>query len=106
MTVIRTGADGVANAVTLTEVYSEPNESELRWFATEFAVRFMLGDSFSIRQDYVFCRSRMTPELADRFMREAKGDGRRTGVVFIMERLAHRTHIPRETIEIAVVSPR
>ena len=66
--VVRIGCDGIPQVVTLDNAaYSEPNEREIRAFATEFAVFYARSDSFSILNDLVWCANRMAPDMRDRF---------------------------------------
>jgi hypothetical protein len=100
--VIRIAQDGMPQAVTLTENYTEPNETDLRWFGIDFARRFMLGDSYSVRQDYMYCAERMVAERAGQFLQEAKGTAERAGAAAVIESLKRRTHIPLESMEVSV----
>lgn len=100
--VIRIAQDGMPQAVVLTENYSEPNENDLRVFGIDFARRFMAGDSYSVRNDFVYCAERMVAELAEKFLQEAKGTPERAGAAAVIETLKRRTHIPLESMEVTV----
>ena len=63
--VIRIGCDGIPQVVTLDNAaYSEPNEREIRGFATEFAVFYARSDSYSVLNDLVWCANRMARSCA------------------------------------------
>jgi hypothetical protein len=99
--VIRIGCDGIPQVVTLdSAAYSEPNEREIRAFATEFAVFYARSDSFSILNDLVWCANRMAPELRERFKRTVRGTAATPGVITVIEKLKRRTQIDPATLEI------
>jgi hypothetical protein len=99
--VIRIGCDGIPQVVTLdSAAYSEPNEREIRAFATEFAVFYARSDSFSILNDLVWCANRMAPELRERFKRSVRGTAATPGVITVIEKLKRRTQIDPATLEI------
>lgn len=101
--VIRIGCDGIPQVVTLDNAsYSEPNEREIRAFATEFAVFYARSDSFSILNDMVWCANRMAPELREQFKRTVRGTSERPGLVSVIEKLQRRTQIDPTALEIAV----
>ena len=98
--VIRIGCDGIPQVVRLDNVaYSEPNEREIRAFATEFAVFYSRSDSYSILNDLVWCANRMAPELRDRFKRAVRGTPETPGLITVIEKLqppdADRPRDPR-----------
>jgi hypothetical protein len=101
--VIRIGCDGIPQLVTLDNAaYSEPNEREIRGFATEFAVFYARSDSYSILNDLVWCANRMAPELRDRFKRSVRGGPQTPGIVTVIQKLQRRTQIDPATLEIEV----
>ena len=101
--VIRIGCDGIPQVVTLDNAsYSEPNEREIRAFATEFAVFYARSDSYSILNDMVWCANRMAPELREQFKRTVRGTQERPGLVTVIEKLQRRTQIDPTGLEIAV----
>src|SRR5262250_2328412 len=101
--VIRIGCDGIPQVVTLDNAaYSEPNEREIRAFATEFAVFYARSDSFSILNDMVWCASRMAPELRETFKRTVRGTPEMPGVIPVIEKLQRRTQIDPAALEIEV----
>ena len=99
--VIRIGCDGIPPVVTLdSAAYSEPNEQEVRAFATEFAVFYARSDSYSILNDLVWCANRMAPELRERFKRSVRGTATTPGIITVIEKLKRRTQIDPATLEI------
>jgi hypothetical protein len=101
--VIRIGCDGIPQVVTLDNAtYSEPNEREIRAFATEFAVFYARSDSFSILNDLVWCANRMAPELRERFKKTVRGTAETPGLVPVIERLKRRTQIDPASLDIQV----
>jgi hypothetical protein len=101
--VIRSHRDGMPQAIALDfDAYQEPDEVEMRWFGMDFASRFMQGDSYSVRQDFLYCAQRMVPEKSEQFIKEAKGSKERPGAVFVIESLKRRTDIPRESLQVEV----
>ena len=101
--VIRIGCDGIPQVVTLdSAAYSEPNEREIRGFATEFAVFYARSDSYSILNDLVWCANRMAPELRDRFKRSVRGGSQTPGIITVIQKLQRRTQIDPVTLEIQV----
>ena len=101
--VVRIGCDGIPSLVRINdEVYSEPDEREIRAFVAEFAVFFMRGDSYSAVNDAVWAGRRMAPELREAFRRVAKGGRDRLGSVAILESLKRRTQIDASALEIEV----
>jgi hypothetical protein len=100
---VRIGCDGIPSLVRINDqVYSEPDEREIRAFVAEFAVFFMRGDSFSAVNDAVWAARRMAPELREEFRRAAKGTRERMGSVAILESLKRRTQIDASALEIEV----
>lgn len=101
--VVRIGCDGIPELVRINdEVYSEPDEREIRAFAAEFTIFFMRGDSFSAVNDAVWVAKRMAPELREVFKREARGAKDRPGSIAILETLKRRTQIEPSSLEIEV----
>ena len=101
--VVRIGCDGIPQVVTLDNAaYSEPNEREIRAFATEFAVFYARSDSYSVLNDLVWCANRMAPELRDRFKRSVRGTQGGQGIITVIEKLQRRTQIDPATLEIQV----
>lgn len=101
--VIRIGCDGIPQVVRLDNAsYSEPNEREIRAFATEFAVFYARSDSYSILNDLVWCANRMAPELRERFKRSVRGTPQSPGLIQVIEKLHRRTQIDPATLEIHV----
>lgn len=101
--VIRIGCDGIPQVVRLDNVaYSEPNEREIRAFATEFAVFYARSDSYSILNDLVWCANRMAPELRDRFKRSVRGTAETPGIITVIEKLKRRTQIDPAILDIQV----
>ncbi len=99
--VIRIGCDGIPQMVTLdSAAYSEPNEREIRAFATEFAVFYARSDSYSILNDLVWCANRMAPELRDVFKRSVRATATTPGIVTVIEKLKRRTQIDPTTLDI------
>lgn len=92
--VIRIACDGIPQVVTINEaVYSEPDEREVRAFATAFANFYARNDSYSIVNDLVWCAKRMTPELRERFKELARGQGPRPSLVKTVEALKQRAEV-------------
>jgi hypothetical protein len=92
--VIRIGCDGIPQVVTLDNAaYSEPNEREIRGFATQFSVFYARSDSYSILNDLVWCANRMAPELRERFKRCVRGTPQAPGIITVIEKLKRRTQI-------------
>jgi len=101
--VIRIGCDGIPQVVTLDNTaYSEPNEREIRAFATEFSVFYARSDSYSVLNDLVWCANRMAPELRDRFKRTVRGKPEAPGVIRVIEKLQRRTQIDPATLDLQV----
>jgi hypothetical protein len=101
--VVRIGCDGIPQVVRLDNVaYSEPNEREIRAFATQFAVFYARSDSYSILNDLVWCASRMAPELRERFKRSVRGTPQTPGLVQVIEKLHRRTQIDPANLDIQV----
>jgi hypothetical protein len=101
--VVRIGCDGIPQVVMLdNQAYSEPNEREIRAFATEFAVFYARSDSFSILNDLVWCANRMAPDLRERFKRAVRGGRETPGLVAVIEKLRRRTQIDPATLAIDV----
>jgi hypothetical protein len=101
--VVRIGCDGIPQVVTLDNAaYSEPNEREIRAFATEFAVFYSRSDSYSILNDLVWCANRMAPDLRERFKRSVRGTPGTQGIVNVIEKLQRRTQIDPGMLEIQV----
>lgn len=101
--VIRIGCDGIPQVVRLDNTaYSEPNEREIRAFATQFAVFYARSDSYSILNDLVWCANRMAPELRERFKRAVRGAPEAPGVITVIEKLKRRTQIDPAALEIHV----
>jgi hypothetical protein len=102
--VVRIGCDGIPQVVAIDNAaYSEPNEREIRAFATEFAVFYARSDSYSILNDMVWCANRMAPDLRERFKRSVRGaPGTTQGIVSVIEKLQRRTQIDPATLEIQV----
>jgi len=101
--VIRIGCDGIPQVVTLDNTaYSEPNEREIRAFATEFATFYARADSYSILNDMVWCANRMAPELRERFKRDVRGTPQSPGLISVIEKLHRRTQIDPATLDIQV----
>ena len=101
--VVRIGCDGIPQVVTLDNAaYSEPNEHEIRAFATEFSVFYARSDSFSILNDLVWCANRMAPDLRERFKRSVRGTPGTQGIVTVIEKLQRRTQVDPATLEIQV----
>ena len=101
--VIRIACDGIPQVVRLDNAsYSEPNEREIRAFATEFAVFYARSDSYSILNDLVWCANRMAPELRERFKRSVRGTPQSPGLIQVIEKLHRRTQIDPATLEIHV----
>ena len=101
--VVRIGCDGIPQVVTLDNTaYSEPNEHEIRAFATEFSVFYARSDSFSILNDLVWCANRMAPDLRERFKRSVRGAPGTQGIVTVIEKLQRRTQVDPATLEIQV----
>jgi len=99
--VVRIGCDGIPQLVTLdSATYSEPNEREIRAFATEFAVFYARSDSYSILNDLVWCANRMAPELRERFKRSVRGTATTPGIITVIEKLKRRTQIDPATLDI------
>jgi hypothetical protein len=101
--VVRIGCDGIPQVVTLDNAaYSEPNEREIRAFATQFAVFYARSDSFSILNDLVWCANRMAPDLRERFKKTVRGSAETPGLVPVIEKLKRRTQIDPTALEIVV----
>ena len=85
--VVRIGCDGIPPLVRINEeVYQEPDEREIRAFASMFAVMYARGDSFSVVNDYVFAASKMTAELREPFRLQARGTAERPGAIQVVAR--------------------
>ena len=92
--VVRIGCDGIPQVVTINDaVYEEPDEREIRAFATSFASFYARSDSYSIVNDFVWCARRMTPELRDRFKALVKGGAGRPSLIAAIEALKRRTEV-------------
>ncbi len=101
--VIRIGCDGIPQLVRLNEeVYSEPDEREIRAFTSLFAVMYARGDSYSVVNDYVFCASKMNPELREQFRLQARGTPERPGAIQVVESLRRRTQVDPASLEISI----
>ncbi len=101
--VVRIGCDGIPQLVRINEeVYSEPDEREIRAFASMFTVMYARADSHSVVNDFLFCMSKMTPELRDRFRPQVRGTPERPGAVQVVEGLGRRTQVDPGTLEIAI----
>jgi hypothetical protein len=101
--VIRIGCDGIPQVVRLDNAaYSEPNEREIRAFATQFAVFYARSDSYSILNDLVWCANRMAPELRERFKRAVHGTSQTPSIITVIERLHRRTQIDPASLDIQV----
>jgi len=100
--VIRIGCDGVPQLFVPTPQYSEPNEPEIRSFATNFVTALARSDSYSVVNDYVFAAQRMAPRLREEFKREARGRDGRLGAIKIIESLHRRTQIDPSSLEISI----
>jgi hypothetical protein len=101
--VVRIGCDGIPQVVTLdSAAYSEPNEREIRAFATEFSVFYARSDSYSILNDLVWCANRMAPGVRERFKRSVRGTPETPGIVSVIEKLQRRTQIDPATLELQV----
>ncbi len=101
--VVRIGCDGIPQVVALdNQAYSEPNEREIRAFATEFAIFYARSDSFSILNDLVWCANRMAPDLRERFKRAVRGSAERPGLIPVIEKLQRRTQVDPATLTVDV----
>lgn len=101
--VVRIGCDGIPQLVRINdEVYSEPDDREIRAFAARFAVRAGRADSFSVVNDYLDILPLMTPELRERFHREARGTSEQPGAVQVIQSLQRRTQVDPSTLQIVV----
>jgi hypothetical protein len=101
--VVRIGCDGIPQVVTLDNVaYSEPNEREIRAFATEFSVFYARSDSYSILNDLVWCANRMAPELRERFKRSVRGTPETPSLISVIEKLQRRTQVDPTTLDLQV----
>ncbi len=101
--VVRIGCDGIPQVVRLDNAaYSEPNEREIRAFATEFAVFYARSDSYSVLNDLPWCAGRMAPELRERFKRVVRGTTEAPGIIAVIEKLQRRTQIDPATLDIHV----
>jgi hypothetical protein len=101
--VVRIGCDGIPQVVTLdSAAYSEPNEREIRAFATEFSVFYARSDSYSILNDLVWCANRMAPGVRERFKRSVRGTPETPGIISVIEKLQRRTQIDPATLELQV----
>ena len=101
--VVRIGCDGIPQVVRLDNAaYSEPNEREIRAFATEFAVFYARSDSYSVLNDLVWCANHMAPELRERFKRSVRGTPQSPGLITVIEKLHRRTQIDPATLDIHV----
>src|SRR5271169_4260376 len=100
--VIRIGCDGVPQLFTPTPQYSEPNDPEIRAFATNFVTALARADSYSIVNDYVFVAQKMAPKLREEFKREARGHDGRAGAIQIIESLHRRTQIDPSALEVTI----
>jgi hypothetical protein len=101
--VVRIGCDGIPQVVRLDNAaYSEPNEREIRAFATQFAVFYARSDSYSILNDLVWCANRMAPELRERFKRAVHGTSQTPSIITVIERLHRRTQIDPASLDIQV----
>ena len=101
--VVRIGCDGIPQLVRVNDdVYSEPDEREIRAFAARFAVRAARADSFSVVNDYLDILPLMAPELRERFRREARGSSEQPGAVQVVQSLQRRTQVDPATLEITI----
>src|SRR5574340_501815 len=101
--VVRIGCDGIPQVVTLdNQAYSEPNEREIRAFATEFAIFYARSDSYSILNDLVWCANRMAPDLRERFKRTVRGENGRPGLIPVIEQLHRRTQVDPASLTVEV----
>jgi hypothetical protein len=101
--VVRVGCDGIPQLVRVNdEVYSEPDEREIRAFAKEYTVFFMRADSYSIANDVVWCLKRMIPDLAEAYRQQMRATQEHEGVIGQIEKLHRRTQIDPSTLEVVV----
>jgi hypothetical protein len=101
--VVRIACDGIPQLVRINdEVYSEPDEREIRAFVGNFAVLYARGDSFSVVNDYVYCAAKMVAELREQFKQEAKGKGDRPGAIQVVEGLQRRTQVDPSAMEVTI----
>ena len=101
--VVRIGCDGIPQLVRINdEVYSEPDEREIRAFAARIVVRAVRADSFSVVNDYLDILPLMVPELRERFKREARGAAEQPGAVAVVQSLQRRTQVDPATLEITI----
>jgi len=100
--VIRIGCDGIPAVVSLTDAYSEPNDTEIQAFSRRFAEVYARADSFSVANDFAFCQRYMQPKLREAFKREARGDAGHPGVIAVIESLKRRTQIDPRTLKVDI----
>ena len=101
--VVRIACDGIPQLVRVNEeVYSEPDEREIRAFTSLFAVMYARGDSYSVVNDYVYCAAKMTPELREQFKQQVRGTNERPGAVQVVESLRRRTQVDPADLEIGI----
>jgi hypothetical protein len=99
--VIRIGCDGIPQVVRINEqVYSEPDEREIKAFAVSFAEFYARSDSYSVVNDLVWCAKRMTPELREQFKLFARGTQDRPGIIRTIEALKRRTQIDISEVQV------
>jgi hypothetical protein len=101
--VVRVACDGIPQLVRINdEVYSEPDEREIRAFASTFAVMYARGDSYSVVNDYVFCASKMSADLREQFRRQARGTQDQPGAIQVVEGLQRRTQVDPGALAITI----
>ena len=98
--VVRVGCDGIPQLVPLTPGYDEPQEAEIRAFIAAFATAYSRADSYSLRNDLLYCAERMVPELRGDF-RKATRD-----LVSAVEGLQRRTYVDPTRLQIEIRDPR
>jgi len=101
--VVRVGCDGIPALLKIDEPRnSEPDEREIRAFATAFATFYVRRDSYSIVNDFAWCAARMAPELRDKFKAFARGQPGQPSLISKIERLQQRTEVDSSSLEISV----
>lgn len=101
--VVRVGCDGIPQLVRINdEVYSEPDDREIKAFVSEWAIRFARSDSGSVLHDLAWCAMRMTPELRAGFVPKARGTKEQPGIIATVESLNRRTDVAPSSLQIQI----
>lgn len=98
--VIRVASDGIPQLVRLTPDYDEPQDAEIKAFVAAFAAAYGRADSYSLRNDLLYCAERMVPQLRAEF-RKATRD-----LIPAVEGLQRRTYVDPGRLQIEIKDAR